>query len=124
MNTNKIKTNPVKTVLVITVGVQIIYFTTLWEPALLISLILGLIGVISKYLAIKIDFLWMKLTWVLSLIIPNLLLSIIYYMILSPIALLSRLFSKRNELFLKNTISSTFKNYNKTFNRESFQNPW
>ncbi|MDB9989821.1 hypothetical protein OAD79_00080 [Flavobacteriales bacterium] len=124
MSSVKLKSDPTKTVLIITVGIQIIYFTTLWEPALFISLILGLTGVISKYLAIKIDFLWMKLTWILSLIIPNLLLSIIYYMILSPIALLSKLFSKRNELFLKNTISSTFKNYNKTFNRESFKNPW
>ena len=41
MNTNKSKTNPIKTVLIITVGIQIIYFTTLWEPALFISLILS-----------------------------------------------------------------------------------
>ena len=124
MNTNKIKTNPVKTILVITVGVQIIYFTTLWEPALLISLILGLIGVISKYLAIKIDFLWMKLTWLISLIIPNILLTIVFYIILTPIALISRLFSKKDEMFLINTSSSLFKENNKTFNKKSFQNPW
>ena len=124
MNTNKSKTNPIKTVLIITVGIQIIYFTTLWEPALFMSLILGLTGVISKYLAIKIDFLWMRLAWLLSLIIPNILLSVVFYIILTPIALFSRLFSKKNELFLKNTSSSLFKNKNKTFNKNSFCNPW
>jgi hypothetical protein len=124
MSSIKLKSDPIKTVLVITVGFQFVYFATSWDPALIISTTLGLIGVLSKYLAIKVDFLWMRLAWLLSLIIPNILLSIVFYIILTPVALISTLFSKKDEMFLKNTSSSLFKENNKTFNKKSFKNPW
>ena len=124
MTKNKMKTEPIKTILVITVGMLVVFMTTQWQPALILSMLIGVVGILSKYLAIKIDFLWMKLTWVLSLIVPNVLLSIVFYLMLTPIALLSRVFSKKDELFLKNTSPSLFKEYNKTFDKESFKNPW
>lgn len=124
MNTNQLKSDPIKTILVITVGMLVVYVATKWHPALVIALVIGLSGILSNYLAKKIDFLWMKLTWVLSLIVPNILLSIIFYVLLTPIALLSRIFSKNDQLFLKNTSQSTFKEYNKNFDKDSFKNPW
>ena len=124
MTNKKIKTEPVKSVLVITVGMLVVFKSTQWNPALIISMIIGLIGIFSQYLTTKINFLWMKLAWILSLIVPNILLTIVFYLILTPIAILSRVFSKKNELFLKNIKSSTFKNLNKTFTEESFKNPW
>ena len=124
MNAKKTKSDPVKTVLVITVGMLAIFIATQWQPALIISMVIGIAGIFSQYLAFKIDYLWMKLTWILSLIVPNILLSLVFYLILTPIALLSRVFSKKNELSLKNTSPSLFKEYNKTFTKESFKNPW
>ncbi|MDB4091134.1 hypothetical protein N9528_02280 [Crocinitomicaceae bacterium] len=118
------KTESTKTILVITVGMLVVFMTTQWRPALILSMLIGVVGILSKYLAIKIDFLWMKLTWVLSLIVPNVLLSIVFYLMLTPLAILFRVFSRKNELFLKNTSPSLFKEYNKTFDKESFKNPW
>jgi len=102
----------------------IVYLTTQWKPALFIAMGVGLAGIISTYLAIKIDFLWMKLAWLLSLIVPNILLSIVFYLLLTPIALLSRLFKKIDDLSLKNTSSTLFKDTNKHFDENSFKNPW
>ena len=124
MSTNQLKSDPIKTILVITVGMLVVYVATKWHPALVIALVIGLSGILSSYLAVKIDFLWMKLTWVLSLIVPNILLSIIFYVLLTPIALLSRIFSKEDQLFLKNNSQSIFKEYNKQFDKDSFKNPW
>jgi len=124
MTKNKMKTESTKTILVITVGMLVVFMTTQWRPALILSMLIGVVGILSKYLAIKIDFLWMKLTWVLSLIVPNVLLSIVFYLMLTPLAILFRVFSRKNELFLKNTSPSLFKEYNKTFDKESFKNPW
>tara|TARA_B110000858_G_C17578100_1_gene369978 strand:+ start:197 stop:571 length:375 start_codon:yes stop_codon:yes gene_type:complete len=124
MTKNKMKSEPTKTVLVITIGMLVVFMATQWQPALIISMVIGLIGIFSHYLAIKINFLWMKLTWVLSLIVPNILLSIVFYLILTPIALLSRIFLKKDDLFLKNESHSLFKVYNKKFNEDSFKNPW
>jgi hypothetical protein len=75
-------------------------------------------------LAKKIDYLWMKLTWVLSMIVPNVLLSVIFYLFLTPIALLSRIFGKKNQLTLKNTKDSLFKENTKKFEKSSFEKTW
>ena len=120
----KNKSEPVKTVLTITIGFLVVYLVSKWRWSLNVALIIGLCGVFSTYLAKKIDFVWMKLTWVLSLIVPNILLSLIFYVFLTPIALLSRVFQKHDQLFLKNTVKSTFKDYNKQFEKRSFENPW
>jgi len=66
----------------------------------------------------------MKLAWVLSLIIPNILLSSIFFLFLFPIALLSRLFGKKDPLMLKNPEKSVFRNQEKKFDKSSFENPW
>ena len=66
----------------------------------------------------------MKLSWLLSLIVPNIILSIIFFLFLFPIALLSRMTKKEDQLRLKNIYQSTFKEVNKTFDKKSFENPW
>lgn len=115
---------PIKTVLTILIGFLILYLLTRNEAMLYIALIVGLAGVLSPYLRQKIDFLWMKLAYLLSLIVPNILLTIIFYCILFPIALLSRVFGKKDPLQLKNTSDSTFIKLEKTFDKAHFEKPW
>ena len=124
MGNIKIKSDPVKTVLVITVGFLVVHFLLKLQWPLYVSLIIGIMGVFSTTIARKIDWLWMKLTWVLSLIIPNILLSMVFYLFLTPIALMSRLFGEKDPLRLKNNKDSVFKEYNKKFKPESFEKTW
>lgn len=118
------KTNPVKTVLIISVGFILIYIITKWNWAITVSFIIGLIGVFSTYLCRKIDYIWMKLSWLLSLIIPNILLGVIFYFFLFPISILSKLFGKKDPLFLKNKTGTTFIETKKQFSKESFEKIW
>lgn len=120
----KTKTEPVKTMLVIAVGCSIIYALTSLNWALYVSIIIGLIGVFSSTLSSWIDTLWMKLAWVLSLIVPNILLGIVYYVFLFPMSLISKIFRKDDVLQLKNKSISTYKNSEKKFDKHSFENPW
>ncbi len=124
MNPKLQKTDPIKTVLVITVGMLIVFALTQWKWAFNAAVIIGLLGLLSSFIAKQIDFLWMKLAWVLSLIVPNILLSVIFYLLLTPIALLSRVFGEKNQLNLKNKTDSLFKDYNKVFDKPSFEKPW
>jgi len=124
MSKLNIKSDPVKTVLVITVGFLVVYIIAKWQWALYTALIVGVLGVFSNYIAQKIDWVWMKLTWVLSLIVPNILLSTVFYLFLTPIALLSRIVGEKDQLRLKNNQESIFKNTNKKFDPKSFENPW
>ncbi len=118
------KSDPVKTCLTISVGFLVAYLITKAHWALLVALVIGLIGVLSGFLAKKVDWLWMKLTWILSLIVPNILLGAVFYLFLFPIALLARVFGKKDPLLLNNSKASTYTSENKVFDKASFENPW
>ncbi len=130
MSAKLTKTDPAKTILIIVVGLGVVYLVAkakLWLHAdwcLYAALIVGLLGAFSGYLAKKIDFLWMKLAWILSLIIPNILLSVVFYLFLTPLALLSRIGKGKNPLMLKNTQATLFKEHVKEFSKVSFEKPW
>lgn len=130
MSTKDLKFDPVKTVLIITVGFLMIYLV-IWKRSgvqhewlLYVAAFVGLGGFLSGFVADKINWLWMKLTWVLSLIVPNILMSLVFYLILFPFALISRVFGKKDTLNLQNRSDSVFKDYNKDFDPKSFENPW
>jgi hypothetical protein len=120
----KMKSNPSKTVLTITVGFLIVYLATQMIWALTVAVTVGLMGVFSTYLAEKIEWIWMKLTWVLSLIVPNILLSAVFYIFLFPVALLAKLFSSKNALQLKVNTDTVYRETKKTFTSKDFDNPW
>ena len=113
-----------KTMLTISIGFLVIFVIINANWALIVSLVVGLIGVFSTFLSRQIDFLWRKLAWVLSLIMPNIILSIVFFLLLFPTALLSRLFRKGDLLQLKNTSPSTFIATNREFSKEYFEKPW
>lgn len=120
----KQKSYPAKTMLTISMGFLVIYLLADWQPALIISLAIGLIGVFSTFLSEKIEWAWMKLAWVLSLIVPNILLSVIFFLILFPMAMLSRLFGKKDPLMLKRGRESMFRDVEGKFDRTSFEEMW
>lgn len=118
------KSEPAKSVLAITVGFIIIYLATHWKGALTIATLVGLAGVLSSYLARLIDLVWTKLAKLLSLIVPNILLSAIFYLFLFPISLLSKLFGNKDPLRLKNKGASMYVDVNHKFDKASIEKPW
>ena len=120
---NKIESNPVKTILIIVTSLLIVYLFSKINLFLNIILALCLIGVFSPYISKKIEFLWFKIAYILSLIIPNIVLGLIFYLILFPIALLSRI-SSNDPLVLKNKSKTIYKEVDKIFSKESFKNTW
>lgn len=116
--------NPAKTVLTIVVGFVLIYLITKWKWSLSVAFFVGLAGVLSDFISKWIDFAWMKLTLVLSYIVPNIVLSLIFYLFLFPIALLNRLFGKKDPMHLKNTAPTLFKHNEKVFDKAYFEKHW
>ena len=120
----KTKTEPIKTILIIVLGLIILHLKFQMVFILYVALFICIGGVISSKLRKAIDFIWMKLAWVLSLIIPNIILSIIFYFILFPVAIIAKLFRNKNGIVLKNEQNSFFKDVNKEFKRDTFKTPW
>lgn len=116
--------NPAKTVLTIVVGFLLVYLITKWKWSLSVAFFVGLAGVLSDFISKQIDFVWMKLTLVLSYIVPNIVLSLIFYLFLFPIALLNKLFGKKDPMHLKNRVPSLFKSNNTVFDKAYFEKHW
>jgi len=118
------KSDPIKTVLTISMGFLVLYFITKTNWPLIVSVSVGIAGLISDFLANLIDKIWFKLSYILSFIVPNILLTLVFFLFLLPIALLSKLFRNIDLLMLKNPGNTTFIDTNKSFSKESFEKPW
>ena len=111
------------TILLISVGFLILYLVFSWQWAVIISLIVGVAGIVSSFLSKKIEWGWMKLAQLLGYIIPNILLSLVFLLLLLPISLLSKLFRK-DPLMLSKKYKTYFIDINKEVDRKSFEQIW
>jgi len=116
--------NNYKSTLTIVIGFLLLsnYFHS--KPLLILAVAIGLLGVFSEKANNKIIWIWTKLTEVLGYIMPNLLLSIVFYFFLTPLAFINRLNRNKNPLQLRNYSSSTFITMKKEFTKESFKKIW
>ncbi len=116
------KTNPKSTVLVISMGFLVIHLFTAIPFFLYIAAAVGILGLFEPMSKI-IDKLWMGLAKILSYIIPTILLSLIFYLILCPLALASRIVNK-DPLMLKSGYESYWVADEMEPDKESLEKPW
>lgn len=119
-----VKNNPIKTVLTISVGFGIIFLFSNLSWSLYTSLIIGVLGLSSNKIAGWLDFLWMKIAKVLSFIVPNILLSTIFYLVLFPLAFLSRIFGNNDSLQLKGKSATLWVNTSTQNDKNTFEKMW
>jgi hypothetical protein len=115
-----------ETILTICIGLLVIYVATKMQyPILLyIAIVLGLIGMFSDFLTLKIAWAWMKLAEGMGFVTSKILLSAIFFLVLFPIALLSRLGSKDNLTLKKKNSGSYYKERNHTFTSKDLEQVW
>lgn len=109
-------------ILGITVGFLILYFIFKREWLLYAALSLGGLSLLSKYTARLISLAWFRLTSFIGNIVSALLLSLIFFVVLTPISVLYRFFN-RNKLMTKNDVS-LFKKRDHLFQKGDLKNPW
>lgn len=119
-----IKSNPTKTVLTISTGLLIVYFITDYEILVKFSTALGIIAIISNFFSHLIEKIWFKLAELLSFIVPNIILTIVYYFFLFPVASIARLFNKNQIKRYSKNSNTSFISMEKTFKGQDFKNPW
>tara|TARA_B110000114_G_scaffold89922_1_gene95091 strand:- start:134 stop:499 length:366 start_codon:yes stop_codon:yes gene_type:complete len=120
----KLNSNPSLTVLTIVFGLLFLNYFLDNEIIFYICLFLSGIGVLSYKSSIIIEKIWFKVSYILSQIIPNVLLSLIFFLILTPIALLSKLFNSHTNFNSNNNQKTTFITQNKSFDKNSFERAW
>ncbi len=119
-----LKSNPAQTVLVICTGLVLVYFIFDLRWVLYLAFGLGLLSILSTWISRKVEWVWFKLTYLLSLIVPNILLGVIFFLFLTPIAFLASLFAKKDSFLLKKPNDSAYQIINKKYSAADLENPW
>lgn len=90
------------------------------------ALAVGFIGMFSKYLTSKIAFGWMKMAEMMGGIMNKVMLSLIFFLFLVPIAILSRILSRsKSSLLLKKPDTNTyFFDRKQRYTAKDFENTW
>lgn len=119
-----LKSNPSQTVLVICTGLVLVYFIFDLRWVLYLAFSLGLLSILSFWVSEKVEWVWFKLTYLLSLIVPNILLGLIFFLFLTPIAFLASIFAKKDSFLLKKPENSAYQVINKKYGAADLENPW
>jgi hypothetical protein len=119
------KISPLESALAIQTG---LVFLAIWlghKQLMYAALALGLLCLISPLFAVYLSKFWMGLSKVLAMIIPNILFSLFFFLFFTPVSVLKRLFSGKNEMDIKSpNKSSMLRNTSKKFTPEQFENTW
>src|SRR6218665_3853868 len=117
--------NTKEIVLTIVVGLLVLYFIFKLQGLLIAALVVGVLGVLSNFIAEKIAWVWLKFAEILGRINSTILLSLIFFIFLTPIALLMRIFKKDDALKLKKpTTASAYDERNHTYVKKDLENTW
>lgn len=115
----------IQSILVILLGFLLLYLVFRWKGFLWIGSLIGIPGLVSSILRTYILRGWYKLASILGFINSKIILSVIFYLILTPIALVSRIFSKdKMQIKKRPEKDSYFTIRNHEFTSDDFKNPW
>lgn len=89
-----------------------------------IIIVVSGLSIFSKLFSDIVENLWFQLAKILSKILPSLLLGIIYFILLTPLAYLSKIFNAKTDFKSKNNSDSVFIDCNKNFSKSSFEKTW
>jgi hypothetical protein len=92
------------------------------SPIIIYSLIIVIsLSLISNRISNTIEKIWNKFSGILGVIFPNILLTIVFFLLLTPLALLAKIFKEKSDYLTENKEGSIFINANKLYTKESFE---
>ncbi len=125
MQQKEIKENEVnKILLVFTIGFCLLSFLFKLPILSYIGVGIGLLGLISPSFGLFFAKFWMKFAGILGKINGTILLSIVFFLMLFPISLLQKIFSRKDNLRLKLPKESNFVIRDKKYKKEDLEKMW
>ena len=118
----------IETMLVITVGMLVLHFVFKEKTGesyfLTASLIFGLIGVFSNFLSEQVSWVWGKIAHILGTFNSYVLLSVVFFIFLTPVAFLYKL-TRKDTLRLKVQKNGTvYEDRNHLYVPKDLENVW
>ena len=113
-----------KTILVMVVGLLVLSIAFKTPVISTIAIGIGVLAIASSFAAKWIEWLWLKLALALGWINSRILLTILYFVFLLPIAWVSRLFTKDPLLLKGKGQASLYSNRDHLYTKEDLENIW
>src|SRR6056297_3190401 len=111
------------TILIISTGFLLLFLLFSMKWMVFVSIFVGLIGIFSEYLSQKVEQIWVGISKILGYIIPNILLTFIFFVILTPLSFIYKMFNK-DALMLSINYDSYFLNKKGNLKKENFEKIW
>ncbi len=118
------KGRTVETCLVIATGLLVIYLLHPVKPLIYAAIALGVVGAFIPSLAKWVDWAWYKLAEGMGWVMSKVMLTLIFFVFLFPVALLSRVFGKKDSLQLKKKTGSYWTERNHAYEAKDLENVW
>jgi Saxitoxin biosynthesis operon protein SxtJ len=112
-----------ETIIVLVLAFAILYWKFQSIYWLVAAILVGLIGLFIPFIAGKIHWFWMGLAHAIGYLMSKILLTLIFFVIVFPLAMLSRI-GRKNPLQLKPGGDSYFKVRNQLYKKEDLENLW
>lgn len=90
---------------------------------LLLAIILICIGIVSPYLTEKISWLWLKLSQAIGFVMSRVILTVVFFVFLLPLAIAYRIFVK-DALSLKKKNKTYYSERNHLYTNKDLENMW
>lgn len=113
-----------ETILTLCVALTIFFLILQINALLIASIILGLIGIFSHYLTGKIAWAWLKMAEGLGFIMSKILLTVVFILLLCPLAFIARLFTQDKLQLKKSDKGSYYVTRNHQFLPKDLENMW
>ena len=124
MKSSPLKSDSYKTVLTIITGLLIFFYFFNNEYLFYLILFIGISSVLSQKVSLFYEKIWFTIAYILGLFIPNIVLSIIFYFFLTPIAFIYKLFGNDVLMLNNKKYSSYFLNAKYDMSKKSFEKIW
>lgn len=117
--------NPIKTCLILVTACTIAFLISGYFWLLWLSVLMALIASVSDKAAVLIEKSWFLLSGTIGNIISFIILALVYFCVLFPVSILSRMFRTNNPLQLKDSLkNSLFVTVNKKFRPDDLKEMW
>jgi flagellar biosynthesis protein FlhB len=112
-----------ESLLIIAAGFIVLFFIFKIKWFLLVAFLVAFLGAMSKLFADAVTWLWFKISEILGWINARILLSVVFFIFLFPMALLMKAFGKSN-IQLKKNKTSYYSERDHVYKSEDLENVW
>lgn len=113
-----------KTILVIVTGLLVFSWILKLPILIKISMVVGVVAIFIPIAAKGIEWLWMKLAFGMGWVNSRILLTLVYFLFLFPLAWVSRLFTKDPLMLKQRGLPSLYATRDHLYKKEDLENIW